>query len=72
MRAKKKPVQSDTPLRPRLLNIRGAAQYLAASIWAIRTLCWNHDLPYLKIGHRILLDISDLDSYVERQKTEIA
>lgn len=62
----------DAAVQPRLLGIRGAAQYLGATVWAIRTLCWNHALPYLRIGHRILLDVADLDKYVESQKTEIA
>jgi excisionase family DNA binding protein len=74
MRAKKKPLQAvaDNALQPRLLNIRSAAQYLGATIWAVRSLCWRHALPYLKIGHRILLDRGDLDGYIESQKTEIA
>ena len=74
MVVKKKPSKSvpDTAMQPRLLNIRSAAHYLGATIWAVRSLCWNNALPYLKIGHRILLDRSDLDSYVESQKTEVA
>jgi excisionase family DNA binding protein len=74
MCAKKKPAQAvtDTALQPRLLTIKSAAQYLGATIWAVRSLCWNHALPYLKIGHRILLDVADLDAFIETQKTEVA
>jgi len=74
MCAKKKPVHAVTvtALQPRLLGIRAAAQYLSATVWAVRSLCWNRAVPHLKIGHRILLDVADLDSYIESQKTEVA
>jgi excisionase family DNA binding protein len=66
----KKPIQAATgELAPRLLSIKSAAAYLCCTIWAVRTLAWNRDVPSLKIGNKILFDKKDLDSFVERAKT---
>jgi excisionase family DNA binding protein len=66
----KKPIQAVTgELSPRLLSIKAAAAYLSCTIWAVRTLAWNRDVPSLKIGNKILFDKKDLDAFVERAKT---
>ena len=59
-------------LAPRLLPIKQAAEYLSCTVWAVRSLVWNREVPSLKIGNRILFDKKDLDAYVEAQKTEVA
>lgn len=70
----KQPVQAAAAtgeLAPRLLPIKAAAAYLSCTIWAVRSLVWNREVPSLKIGNRILFDKKDLDAYVEAQKTEV-
>ena len=52
----------------RLLSQQDAASYLGVSYWTIRDLVFRHELPFLKIGRRILIDQIDLDAYVDRSK----
>lgn len=53
---------------PRLLRIAEAAQYLSASVWFVRSLIWNRQIPFLKFGKRLLVDRADLDSFIAAQK----
>jgi excisionase family DNA binding protein len=61
---------ASTPIQSRLLNVRAAAAYLSCTVWAVRNLVWNRDVPSLKIGNRILFDRKDLDAFIERIKTK--
>ncbi len=60
------PVQ--TPVGKRLYTIGETAGYLNCAVWAVRTLVWNGDLPFMKIGRRILIDHRDIDAFIERSK----
>ena len=53
---------------PRLLSQQDAACYLGISYWTVRDLVFRHELPFVKIGRRILLDRLDLDAYLDRSK----
>jgi excisionase family DNA binding protein len=53
---------------PRLLTVKQAAEYLATSAWAIRTLGWSGTIPPVRIGKRVLFDRRDLDKFVESAK----
>jgi excisionase family DNA binding protein len=55
---------------PRLLRLKEAAHYLAVSPWKLRQLIWAGKLPYLQDsdGSPLLLDVVDLDKFVERNK----
>ena len=37
--------------------------------WALREMIWAGKLPYVKDGKRILLDIRDMDEWIEQNKT---
>ncbi len=52
----------------RLLSVTEAASYLGVSVWTVRTLGWNGEIPQVKIGRRVLYDRPDLDAFVERSK----
>jgi excisionase family DNA binding protein len=54
----------------RLLRTREAAQYLSLSPWKLRKLIQDGKLPVVQDGAGVpfLLDIRDLDGYVERNK----
>ena len=54
----------------RLLGIPQAAIYLGSTVWAIRSLIWENQIPYVKIGKRLLLDRSDLDAFVDGNKVD--
>jgi excisionase family DNA binding protein len=58
-----------TPPR-RLLRTREAAEYLSCSPWKLRKLIQDGRLPVVQNGEGVpfLLDLRDLDAYVERNK----
>lgn len=59
---------SDLPLPRRLCSIQEAAVYLAVSDWTVRRMVWAGALPHIRRGRRILLDLRDLDSWIDRTK----
>ncbi len=52
----------------RLLSQQDAASYLGISYWTIRDLVFRREIPFVKIGRRILVDRMDLDAYLDRSK----
>jgi excisionase family DNA binding protein len=58
------------PPQHRLLRTRQAAEYLCMSEWKLRRLIQDGLLPYLHGGEGapFLLDIRDLDEYIEQNK----
>lgn len=68
-------VQRGAEIPPRLLDVDDAARYLAQSDKGIRELITNGQLPYIqKVPGRspYLIDIRDLDRWIERSKTSAA
>lgn len=56
------------PFSRRLCSIEQASHYLAVSTWTVRRMVWNGELPHLRRGRRILLDLRDLDAWIDREK----
>jgi excisionase family DNA binding protein len=54
----------------RLLRLRAAADYLSLSPWKLRSLIQAGRLPVVQDGEGspFLIDVRDLDEYVERNK----
>ncbi len=42
---------------------------LAVSDWTIRAMVQRGDLPHVRLGRRILLDLRDLETWIDREKT---
>jgi len=61
---------SNVPFRRRLLRTKEAAEYLAISAWKLRRLIQDGRLPVVQDGEGapFLLDLRDLDSYIDRNK----
>lgn len=61
------------PIRPRLLPLKAAAEYLGLTTWAMRVRIWNGDLPVVqfKNGRKMYLDRYDLDHFIEQNKRMI-
>lgn len=53
----------------RLYSIPEAGQYLGRTIWSIREMIYAGKLPYIRDGRRMLLDIHDMDSWIENNRT---
>lgn len=64
-----------TPMRiipKRLYSIKESAVYLGRSVWAVREMLWAGKIPFVKDGRRLLLDIRDMDTWIESSKTQIS
>lgn len=59
---------SQGPIK-RLYSVKDASVYLGRSVWALREMLWAGKLPYIKDGRRVLLDIKDMDLWIESSKT---
>jgi len=70
----KKPAQkAASPMAPRLLPLKKAAEYLGVTVWTIRERIWAGDIPVVRFpgGRKMYIDRLDLDSFIERSKTVI-
>jgi excisionase family DNA binding protein len=56
-------------LSKRLYNIKEGAVYLGRTVWAVREMLWAGKMPYVKDGKRILLDIQDMNEWIDKSKT---
>lgn len=52
----------------RLYSLEEAGYYLGRSEWVIAKMVRKGELPYVGHGRRKLLDIKDLDLWVDREK----
>jgi excisionase family DNA binding protein len=56
----------------RLYTIPQAAEYLGRSPWAVRSMIWSGKLLAVRDGKRLLLDVNDLDRWIEANKVNYA
>ena len=52
----------------RLYSVPEAAQYLGRSPWSVRHLIWSGQLPEVRAGRRVHLDIKDMEAFIEKNK----
>jgi excisionase family DNA binding protein len=53
----------------RLFTLNEAGAYIGLSHWTIRSLMYRTgELPYIRIGRRILIDLKDLDALIDSKK----
>ena len=52
----------------RLYSINEAAVYLGRSVWALREMLWAGKMPHVRDGKRILVDIKDMDTWIDKSK----
>jgi len=71
-------VQGTSALPPRLVDLAGAAAYLAVSRWTIKEWVSSGLLPRVRFllpnGHavrKLLFDVRDLDALIERAKDDV-
>ncbi len=61
--------QNQSPPRRRMMRVREAAAYLGSSPWKIRQLIADRRIPFMQDGDGpFLLDVRDLDGFIERSK----
>ena len=54
----------------RLYSVPEAAIYLGRSAWSVRRLIWSGELPEVRAGRRIHLDIKDMDEFIDKNKVK--
>jgi len=55
-------------LQPRLLSYEAATRYLSLSYWTVRHMVVEGYIPHIKSGKRVLIDVQDLDEWIEKNK----
>jgi len=61
---------SNPQIQKRLYSINDASVYLGRSVWAVREMLWAGKMSYVKDGKRILVDINDMNDWIDRSKTQ--
>lgn len=61
-----------TTIVPRLLRIPDAAKYTSCTYGYIETIIREKAIPSMILGKRRLIDIRDLDEFIDRMKKEKA
>ena len=56
-----------TPVK-RLYTLPEAGTYLGRSTWSVRRLVWAGELPAVRAGGRVHVDVQDMDEFIERNK----
>jgi len=56
--------------RRRRVSVKDAAPLLGVSIFMVRSLIRQRQLPHYKIGRRIVLDVADLERYLLEHRVE--
>ena len=57
-------------LNKRLYSIPEAGQYLGRTVWSIREMIYAGKIPYIRDGRRMLLDINDMDAWIENNRCQ--
>ena len=57
-------------LYKRLFSLQEAAGYLGRSTWSVRRLIWNGELPSVRAGGRVHVDVRDMDMFIETHKVK--
>lgn len=61
----------EAKIKPRLLTVSAAAEYLSRSSHSVRHLIAAGKLPVVKLDQRIFLDLKDLDRIIEGCKERV-
>jgi excisionase family DNA binding protein len=62
--------KSNSDLIPRLLRIQDVARYLSATTWFVEELIRNRKIRFLIVGKRHVVDVNDLNDWIDAQKKE--
>jgi len=54
----------------RLLSVRETARYIGRTETAVRELVWNEKLPHIRSDRRVMLDIRDLDRWIDTNRVD--
>jgi len=52
----------------RLFTLNEAGVYIGLSHWRVRAIIYSGQLAYVRLGRRILIDVKDLDAFIDSKK----
>jgi len=58
----------NSEFQQRLISQKEAGKYLGISYWTVRDMVFRGDIPHIRIGRRVLIDIKDLEEFIQRSK----
>jgi len=65
-------VTKPQPISRRLLRLKPAAEYVSLSVWTLRGMIQKGELPVIQQPNAPwLVDVRDLDSWIEQNKTRL-
>lgn len=56
------------PVPKRLFTLKEASVYLSIGLYTVRELIWRGELPVVRNGRKQLVDIRDLDHWIDNNK----
>ncbi|PIV20161.1 MAG: hypothetical protein COZ69_11005 [Deltaproteobacteria bacterium CG_4_8_14_3_um_filter_45_9] len=62
-------VRKGEEISKRLFTLKEAALYLGRGLHGVRDMVWKGEVPVVRNGRKMFLDIRDLDTFIERNKT---
>jgi excisionase family DNA binding protein len=65
-----KPIPKKERVTKRLYSIKEASIYPGRSVCAVREMIWAGKMRCVQDGRRILLDINDMDEWIEKNKIQ--
>jgi hypothetical protein len=62
------------PIRPRLLPLKDAANYIGLTVWAMRERIWAGEIPVVRFpgGRKMFIDVHDIEDFIQQNKTTIS
>jgi excisionase family DNA binding protein len=67
---KPNPISQTSQINPRMLTIPLIAKYLSATNWFVEELIRKKHLPARKFGKSWVVDLHDINSWIEQEKTK--
>ena len=52
----------------RLYSIKELVAEFGATVWFWRSQIWDGQLPFVKVGRKQLIDINDIEAFIEKHK----
>ncbi len=63
---------ADRPtIQQRLYDLHNAAYYLGRSVYSLRGLIWRGEIPIVKSGKKMWVDIVDLNTWIDKNKETV-
>jgi len=52
----------------RLYSIKELVSHIGATEWFWRSQIWDGQLPYVQVGRKMLIDMNDVESFIQKHK----